>query len=134
MADWRISKQLSTSIDVSAVSSSYARGNENNQHQGDGVYYLGSGNSAGYAVVNLGGDYQATSALKVYAQIDNVFDRNYYTAAQLGATAFDAAGKFVARPFAGPVVNGERPLLGTTFFAAGAPRAFLVGVRYSLKE
>ena len=37
-----------------ASSSSFARGNENNQHQPDGTYYLGPGSTAGYAVVNLG--------------------------------------------------------------------------------
>jgi hypothetical protein len=47
----------------------------------------------------------------------------------LGATAFDAQGQVVARPFAGPVIDGERPLLNSTFFAPGAPRAIQVGGR-----
>jgi len=34
------------------------------------------------------------------------------------------------RPFAGPIVNGERPVLGATFYAPGAPRMAWGGVRY----
>ena len=34
---------LSVDVDLVAVSGSFARGNENNQHQPDGVYYLGPG-------------------------------------------------------------------------------------------
>ena len=58
-----------------------------------------------------------------------MFDKEYATAAQLGATGFDATGKFVARPFAGPVIGGERPLVGSTFYAPGAPRSVQAGMR-----
>lgn len=130
-AEWRIAPQFSTTVDLMSVSSAYARGNENNEHQPDGVFYLGSGKTGGYTVVNLGAEYRPLPTLKVFAQVNNVFDREYYTGAQLGATGFDAAGNFVARPFAGPIVDGERPLLGSTFFAPGAPRLYWFGVRYS---
>ena len=40
------------------------------------------------------------AGLKLFAQIQNLFDRQYATAAQLGPTGFDANGNFVARPFA----------------------------------
>ncbi|MDQ2735948.1 MAG: hypothetical protein M3Y55_13395 [Pseudomonadota bacterium] len=60
---------------------------------------------------------------------DNVLDRKYATAAQLGATAFDSSGRFVAQPF--PVNSaGDYPLRGSTFFAPGSPRLFTVCVRY----
>ena len=71
-------------------------------------------------------------ALTVFAQVNNLLDRRYYTAAQLGSTGFDAAGNFVARPFAGPIVDGERPITGSTFFAPGAPRAWWFGARYAI--
>ena len=62
--------------------------------------------------------------------MNNVFDRKYSTAAQLGATGFDGDGNFVAQPF--PVnAEGERPLRHSTFFAPGAPRTVWVGVRYA---
>jgi outer membrane receptor protein involved in Fe transport len=87
--------------------------------------------AGGYTVVNLGAEFRPTPALKIFAQVNNLFDREYYTGAQLGSTGFNATGNFVARPFAGPIVDGERPLLGSTFFAPGAPRAYWAGVRYS---
>jgi outer membrane receptor protein involved in Fe transport len=126
-----LTPRVALDADLVAIGGSYARGNENNRHAPDGVHYLGSGRSGGYAVVDLGMDYRPTPRLELFAQIDNLFDRRYATAAQLGATGFDAAGRFVARPFAGPVVDGERPLRYATFYAPGAPRLFWVGLRYT---
>ncbi|MET0535773.1 MAG: TonB-dependent receptor [Steroidobacter sp.] len=131
---WDITQQLSANLDLITVGSSFARGNENNEHEADGEFYLGSGETGGYTVVNLGLEYRPISTLQVYAQVNNVFDREYYTGAQLGSTGFNANGAFVARPFDGPVVDGERPLLGTTFVAPGAPRAYWLGVRFSFAE
>jgi outer membrane receptor protein involved in Fe transport len=133
-ATWRVAPRITTSVDFVTLSGSYARGNENNQHQPDGEFYLGPGRTGGYTVVNLGAEYRPAHAVTVFAQIDNVLDHEYYTGAQLGATAFNANGSFVARPFAGPVVDGERPVLGSTFFAPGAPRAYWFGVRYALGQ
>ena len=112
-----------------ASSGTYARGNENNLHQPDGVYYLGPGKTNGYAVLNLGTEVRPINLVTLFATVRNVFDKDYATAAQLGPTAFDANGNFVARPFAGPVIDGERPLLSSTFFAPGAPRSLQVGAR-----
>ena len=115
--------------DMTAVSSSLARGNENGQHQPDGVYYLGQGHSAGYAVLNLNATYRPTKGLELFAQINNIADRKYSTAAQLGPTGFNDAGNFEARPFP-PDANGDRPLRHATFYAPGAPRSFAVGMKY----
>ncbi len=131
-AAWQILPQLSATADFMAVSGSYARGNENNAHEPDGVFYLGRGRSGGHGVMNLGLEFRPVRALTVFAQVNNLLDRRYYTAAQLGSTGFDAAGNFVARPFAGPVVDGERPITGSTFFAPGAPRAWWFGARYTI--
>lgn len=120
----------SLSADVVGVGGSLARGNENNAHQADGLYYLGSGRSAGYAVLNLGAQWRPARALTVFVQLHNAFDRRYTTAAQLGTTGFDANGAFVARPFAANA-NGDRPLVGSTFYAPGAPRAAWLGLRYT---
>lgn len=131
-ADLDFGRQWSVGADVVAVGSAPARGNENGRHQADGTYYLGAGRSAGYAVVNLQCAFQPTPGLKLFAQIQNLFDRQYATAAQLGPTGFDANGNFVARPFATDA-NGDRPLRHSTFFAPGAPRSIVVGVRYALR-
>lgn len=123
----------SVGADLNAVGGSFARGNENNAHQPDGTYYLGSGRSPGYALVNLQAAWQATPSLRLFAQVHNAFDRAYTTAAQLGATSMDAQGRIVGRPFATPVnADGARPVLHSTFYAPGAPRALFLGVRVSL--
>lgn len=115
-------------LDVNASGGATARGNENGQHQSDGVYYLGPGRSAGYAVANLSAGFKPTANSKVFVQVNNVFDRQYATAAQLGATGFNAAGNFEARPFPANTA-GQRPLRRGTFFAPGAPRAVSLGVK-----
>lgn len=130
-AAWSVTQRVTLSADVLALSGVYARGNENNQHQPDGVYYLGQGKTDAYAVVNLGADYRPTPALKLFAQVSNLFDKAYFTSAQLGATGFTQTGDFIARPFSGPVIDGERPMRNATFYGPGAPRAVWIGVRYA---
>jgi outer membrane receptor protein involved in Fe transport len=117
-------------VDISlvAASSSYARGNENNAYQTDGKYYLGPGVSPGYAVVNLRAHYDLTKRFQVLGRIDNLLDRHYYTAAQLGITGFTSQGTFLARPFPA-YPTGEFPLQSVTFFAPGAPRRAWVELR-----
>lgn len=110
-----------------AVSSSLARGNENNAHQADGKYYLGQGRNPGYAVFNLGASVRLAPSWQLLVQVNNVFDTRYTTAAQLGPTGFDANGNFVARPF----IGNNDAVRQSTFFAPGAPRLFWAGVRYS---
>jgi hypothetical protein len=59
-------------------------------------------------------------------------DHRYSAAGLLGATPFMTSGDYVARPFATPVIDGERPMVHAAFVAPGAPRAWLVGLRYRL--
>jgi outer membrane receptor protein involved in Fe transport len=126
-ADIRAMPRLSLDVDLVAMSSAFARGNENNVHQPDGLYYLGPGTSDGYGVLNLGARYQLMPRLQLIAQINNLFDRRYNSAAQLGPTGFTSAGTFIARPF--PAVQGEFPVQHATFYAPGAPTTFLIGTR-----
>ena len=128
-AEVDVTAQWAVDLDLVAVSGVFARGNENNQHQPDGTYYLGSGKTGGYGVMNLGTSYQPMKGLKLFARVNNLFDRKYSSGAQLGATGFDANGNFQARPF--PAVNGEFPLQGSSFQAPGAPRSLVVGLRYA---
>ena len=124
---------VAVNVDMMAVGASLARGNENGQHLPDGVYYLGRGHNPGQAVLNLGAEWQsarpALRGLTVFAQVNNLLDRRYSTAAQLGAAAFDAQGNFVARPFAANA-NGDRPLVHGSLLAPGAPRAVQIGLRW----
>ena len=126
-ADFELTSRVTIDADFLAVGSSYARGNENNEHQPDGVYYMGRGTIDGYAVVNLGARYRLTDWLQAIGQVNNVFDRKYATAAQLGPTGFTESRQFVARPFSS--VGGEFPLRHSTFVAPGAPVRAWLGLR-----
>jgi len=126
-ADVQVTRALGVDVDLMALSGVAARGNENGDHEADGVYYLGPGVTEPYAVVNLGARYALTPWLTLTGQVNNLFDRRYSTAALLGSTAFTAAGTFVARPF--PAVGGQFPLTHSTFYAPGAPIRAWAGLR-----
>jgi outer membrane receptor protein involved in Fe transport len=79
--------------------------------------------------VNLGAHYDLTKRIQITAEIDNLFDRRYATAAQLAPTAFTNTGTFAARPLREE--DGEFPVTRSTFYAPGAPRAVLVTTRVS---
>ncbi|MDR7272834.1 hypothetical protein J2X20_005519 [Pelomonas saccharophila] len=131
-ADLDLGDAWSLGADAIGLGGALARGNENGQHQADGVYYLGPGRSAGYAVVNVNAAWKPANwmkGFKLFAQVSNLFDRAYATAAQLGPTGFNDAGNFQSRPFAANA-NGDRPLRHATFFAPGAPRAVSLGLKY----
>jgi outer membrane receptor protein involved in Fe transport len=127
-ADVPLGSKLSVDVDLLAVSSSYARGNENNLHEPDGTYYLGPGSVPGYAVVNFGAGYRLTPWMRIVAQVTNLFDRKYYSAGQLGPLGFTDTGAFIARPL--PPVDGEFPVRHATFYAPGAPVRVWVGTRF----
>jgi len=122
-------RAFSVELDMTATSSTLARGNENSRHVPDGITYLGAGSAPGHAVVNLGARYRMSHWLQLVAQLNNVLDARYSTAAQLGAMAFSANGGFAPRPL--PEVDGEYPLRHATFLAPGAPRRAWVGTRFT---
>src|SRR5580658_2852738 len=123
--DFEITPKFVFDFNEVIVGSSYARGNENNAYQADGVYYLGPGVSPGYAITNFRAHYDLTKHLQLAAQVDNLFNHEYYTGAQLANTGLTAQGTFLARPFpeytTGPEA-GNYPLQSATFFSPGAPR------------
>lgn len=131
-ADYQLMRNLSVDADFSLISSSYVRGNENNLHQPDGVYFLGPGKSPGYGVVNLGARYKLSSHYELFGQIDNLLNRHYYTAGQLATTPYDSNGNFTPRPF-GPIDfdgNTEFPVRSSTFLAPGAPITVFGGMKF----
>jgi outer membrane receptor protein involved in Fe transport len=122
--DFQATSRLFFDLDELVVSSSYARGNENNAYQADGVYYLGPGVSPGYAVTNFRAHYDFTKHLQLALQVDNLFDRKYYTAAWVANTELTAQGAIQSLPF--PVLTtgpnaGSAPAQSATFFTPGAP-------------
>jgi len=129
--EFQATPKLSVDVDLVSASGSFARGNENNADQPDGAIYLGPGSSPAYGTVNLGARYRLSRWLEAVAQVNNVFDHHYYSAAQLGPTGLTAAGTFIARPL--PAINGEFPVVQSTFYAPGAPTTFWFGARFSIK-
>jgi outer membrane receptor protein involved in Fe transport len=124
-AVYQVTKRLALELNEIAVSSSYARGNENNAYKADGIYYQGPGVSPGYSVTNFRAHYDLTRRIQFAVQVDNLFDKKYYTAAQLAVTGFDAQGGVNTRPYP-PYTSGAQagnyPLQSVTFFAPAAPR------------
>ena len=126
-ADFDVTSKLVVNVGAVVISNSYARGNENNMHRPDGRLFLGAGETPGYAIVNSGARYRVHRRLEFFVQVNNLLNRKYYSAAQLGPAAFTAEGNFIARPF--PAVDGVFPLQNATFFAPGAPRGVWGGIR-----
>jgi outer membrane receptor protein involved in Fe transport len=127
--EWEPVQRLFVDLSANAVSSSFARGNENNLQKPDGTYYIGTGITPGYAVVDLAAHYQVNKHVRLIAQINNLFDRHYYTGSALAVMGFTVQGTYLARPF--PAVDGEFPLVHSTFYSPGAPRAITGGLRFS---
>ena len=128
-ADYQVTAKLQLDVNFLAVSSSFARGNENNLSQPDGTYYLGPGRSPGYGVAGLSARYQLHRRVQLSVQINNLFDHRYYTAAQLGSTPFASNGTIAIRTL--PAVDGNYPVAHATFYAPGAPIGAWAGLRFS---
>jgi outer membrane receptor protein involved in Fe transport len=128
------SSKLTAELDILAAGSSFARGNENNLDQPDGMYYNGSGKSAGYGLADIGARYQITHRIQLFAQLNNLLDKHYFTAAQLGTTPFDNNDSFVARPFGTPygTGDGDIPIRSSTFLAPGTPFNLYGGLKITL--
>jgi outer membrane receptor protein involved in Fe transport len=131
---YRPSSKLTVEMDVRAISSSFARGNENNLDRPDGVFYLGLGKSAGYGNVDMGMHYQVIPRIQLFAQFNNLLDKHYSTGAQLGTSPFDNDEHFVAQPFGTPYGTGDGkiPIRSSTFLAPGAPFNIYGGLKITL--
>ncbi len=118
---WQATPNWSIGSTGVAFSDQYARGNENNQHQADDVTYFGSGKVKGYAILNLDSRYDFNaSGWQLFAKVNNVFDRKYYSSGLLGENVFTDNNDFNAG-------NSPKKEL---FLAPGAPRAAWIGMRY----
>jgi outer membrane receptor protein involved in Fe transport len=132
-ADYHPLKKLGISADVNATGSSYVKGNENNLHQPDGQYYLGSGKVPSYAVANLGARYTINPHFELFAQMNNLLNRKYYTTGQLATSPYNDSGSFIAREFT-PYRSGDYPVRNTTFVSPGAPFTVFGGLKVNFGE
>ena len=101
------------SVGASALyaSSQYMRGDENNQFA----------QIDSYTVFNLRADYRFTPQWRMFARVDNVFDKEYATLGARNRNAFDASSEPLEGVGPGPI---ER------FVSPGAPRSFWLGVEF----
>ena len=130
---YRPSSKLTAELNVLAVGSSFARGNENNLDQSDGVYYNGPGKSAGYGIASLGARYQVNDRVQLFVQMNNLLDKHYSTGAQLGTTPFDDNDHFVAQPFGTPYgPDSDVPIRSSSFQAPGTPFNLYGGLKITL--
>lgn len=112
--EWEALPQWTIGTNIVAFSDQYSHGNENNNHQGVG------GKVGGYTVVNLDTRYNfGKTGWQVFAKVNNLFDKKYYTGGMLGETFFEANGTFM---------GGDDAF--SALVAPGAPRAAWIGVRY----
>lgn len=112
--EWQALPEWTIGTNIVAFSDQYSFGNENNKHQGEGAKV------SGYSVVNLDTRYRfGNSGWQVFGRVNNVFDREYFSAGMLGESFFTPDGQFDGGD------DHFQPL-----YAVGAPRAGWVGVRY----
>jgi outer membrane receptor protein involved in Fe transport len=111
-----------------AQSRVFVRGNENNQHRAGTVTgltgtrtFTGSGEVAGYAVVDLTGEWRFDQRLRLGLRIANLFDRRYATGGILGENAFPG-GRF-------DFTSGN--WTRETLFSPGSPRSVNLNLAYA---
>jgi iron complex outermembrane recepter protein len=116
-----------------AQSWQYVRGNENNLDQpggtgGNGLPNVNAGTVPGFAIVNLRTRYAFDNGLSLFAEIDNVFDRKYYTAGSLNVNPFvaGAGGTVGANGFNYNSAGWQN----ATLYTPGAPIGIFVGLSY----
>ncbi len=117
--DWRVDPKLVIGGTVVATSSIVTQGNE------DGL--IGDGEKVnasvkGYSVLNMHANYEASKGLDYFARINNVFDTRFETYGLMALNMFDQNGNQYSSPSSPPTFS--------RFVAPGAPRNFMVGVRY----
>lgn len=118
-ADWQATPAWNIGAQLTAYSSQYVRGNENNAHQPDGDEFHGSGRVGGHAVLNLTTQWKLGKNWEVFGKVNNVFNRRYANAGALGENAFGPGG----------VLRAPDDWQDEQFVGAGAPRGVWVGAR-----
>jgi len=115
-ADWDIDDRWSAGATLVYASSQYAHGDENNQDV--------HGQIPGYTIVNLDGRVQIDAQLQLFANVSNLFNRQYQNFGLLGANAFTGPDRTFG-PALGIAATSEQ------FRGIGAPRGFWIGLRYT---
>ncbi|MFO1319775.1 MAG: TonB-dependent receptor [Burkholderiales bacterium] len=110
--DFAATPALSVGGNVVYNGSMYARGDENNQDS--------HGKTRAYTVLNMDAVYRFDSNWKLFARVNNVFNRKYENFAILGQNFFPGGTYTPGSAFSEP------------FYGVGAPRGIWIGVRYDM--
>ncbi len=118
-ADWRAQPKLVIGGSVLATSSMVTQGNEDGLIGDDEKV---NASVKGYALMNLHANYEASKGLDYFVRVNNVFDTRFETYGLMALSMFDRFGNQYGSP--------NTPPSFSRFVAPGAPRNFMVGVRY----
>jgi outer membrane receptor protein involved in Fe transport len=121
---WRPMAGLRLSAQVQAQSGATLRGNDNGQHQPDGVDFLGQGRVPGFAVLNLQAQWKLGSGWALVGKVNNALDRRYASGGALAENAFDASG----------TLQDPADWRSESFLAPGAPRSVSVALQWQFKD
>lgn len=133
-------ERFTLGLQAIAQASSFARGNENNDHRPGGTdaddsprprqrRYVGDGELDGFAIFNLDAGFEITGRASAFLQIDNLFDKRFATAGMLGLNSFTES-RFGVRDASGFNYNSN-DWTHSLFVGPGAPRAVWAGLRYA---
>lgn len=114
-ADYLFPFGLTVGADMAYFSDQYLRGDESNQ----------LATVDGYTVFNLRASYDVTNSVQLFANVQNLFNKDYENFGLLGEDPNELEEAGVLAPF--PLANDSARFLG-----AGAPRAGFVGLRIRL--
>jgi iron complex outermembrane recepter protein len=149
--DLAVTQRWNVGLSMIASSWSYAQGNQNNQatpggtssdgslqvdRQGNvvvdpGQTYLATGKIPGYAIFNFITSFRMNRDWTMFMRIDNVFDRSYQTAADLGLNPFTPSSRYPGIRDASGFNYNSNNWTYSNFVGPGAPRGIWVGVSYS---
>ncbi len=114
-ADYEIKPRWNMGATLTAFTSSYMMGNENQQHDSSGGL---QGKIPGYAIVNLDSQYSYGKDWNIHAKFINIFDQEYITGGRLAETRVQTDRSF----------GDERNVAS---LIPGAPRAGWIGISKS---
>ena len=147
---YKVTPALKVGLTMVGHSDAFVRGNENNEHAagpGRGVVVTGqdatgqsaqitiptpafkrNGKSDGYAVLNFKASYDINKSWKAGLIINNLLDKQYFSAGRLGLTPFSPSTNGAIGP--GGFNYNSSEWTSTQFMSAGAPRGIWVTLGY----
>ena len=121
--NWQANDQLSLGASVVHTSSIVSQGNEDGLIGVDPTPTSGNADVKGYNLLHLKANYRVDKGLEFFGKINNVLDTRYETYGLLHQNNFNPDGSLLN------VSGGDTPTFAK-FIAPGAPRTFLLGMRY----